>query len=107
MSIELLLTFFFVLAMYATAEKAAAPWMSGGVLAAAILFAGPLTGGCLNPARWIGPAFWEMLNGGGASVGRQALIYMAGPVIGALLAGAFASRIYLPARQDSGPIAPM
>lgn len=51
----------------------------GFTVAADILFAGPLTGGAMNPARWFGPAvasgqmtnFW---------------IWIAGPIIGALVA---------------------
>mgnify|MGYP003336796216 FL=1 len=51
----------------------------GFTVASGILFAGPLTGGAMNPARWFGPAvasgqmnnFW---------------IWILGPILGALLA---------------------
>ena len=102
LGIELVLTFFFVLAMFSTTEQAPAPWLSGAVLAAAVLFAGPLTGAALNPARWLGPVFWQTVDGTtGSMASRQALVYIAGPIVGALLAGAFAFRIYLPARLDA------
>lgn len=102
LAIELLLTFFFVLAMFSTTDQTPAPWLSGAVLAGAVLFAGPLTGAALNPVRWIGPMFWEVVERtAGDSAARQALVYIAGPIIGALLAGAFAYRVYLPARSDA------
>ncbi|MEI7685091.1 MAG: aquaporin [Planctomycetota bacterium] len=102
MGIELVLTFFFVLAMFTTTEQAPAPWLSGAVLAAAVLFAGPLTGAGLNPARWLGPVFWQMIDGSAGNLAsRQALVYIAGPIVGALLAGAFAFRVYLPARLEA------
>jgi glycerol uptake facilitator-like aquaporin len=44
-----------------------------------ILFAGPVTGAAMNPARWFGPA---AVTGDMGS----ALIYLAGPIIGALVA---------------------
>jgi MIP family channel proteins len=52
---------------------------SGLIITAGILFAGPLTGGAMNPARWFGPAiasgqitnFW---------------IWIVGPILGALAA---------------------
>ena len=44
-----------------------------------ILFAGPATGAAMNPARWFGPA---AVTGDMGS----ALVYLAGPIIGALVA---------------------
>lgn len=44
-----------------------------------IFFAGPVTGAAMNPARWFGPA---VVTGETASV----LVYLAGPIIGALVA---------------------
>lgn len=101
LGLELVLTFFLVLAMFVTVEGVPAPWLSAGVLAAATLFAGPLTGAGLNPARWFGPTFWRSLDGAaGSSPGQQALVYIAGPIVGALLAGLFVFRIYTPAVKD-------
>jgi aquaporin Z len=44
-----------------------------------IFFAGPATGAAMNPARWFGPA---LVNGDMGS----ALIYLVGPIVGALAA---------------------
>jgi MIP family channel proteins len=60
-------------------EKHFAGLVIGGALGLAVMVVGPATGAGLNPARWLGPAlasghysdFW---------------VYIAGPVIGALLA---------------------
>lgn len=53
----------------------------GFAVTSGILFIGPLTGAALNPARWFGPALvsgsWD-----------DAWIWIAGPIVGALLAGA-------------------
>jgi aquaporin TIP len=102
LTIELLLTFFLVLAMFARVEQSPAPWLSAAVMAAAVLFAGPLTGAALNPARWFGPAFWDMLDGSTSRApGREAIVYLAGPILGAVLAGLFANRVYLPAKLET------
>lgn len=103
--LELVLTFFFVLAMFTPSEKSPTPWLgaaaSGAILVGATLFAGPLTGAGLNPARWFGPAFWEMIDGVDPSPMRAALAYVAGPIVGALAAGAFAAGVYLPAKAET------
>jgi MIP family channel proteins len=60
-------------------ERAWAGWIIGGILGAAVMIIGPLTGAGFNPARSFGPAlvsgewgdFW---------------IYVVGPVLGALAA---------------------
>lgn len=53
----------------------------GFSIVAGILMIGPATGAALNPARWFGPALitgsWD-----------NAWVYIAGPVVGGLLAGA-------------------
>lgn len=54
----------------------------GGTLVALILFAGPLTGAAANPARYLGPAIVS----GQMS---QALVYLVGPVVGAVAAAFF------------------
>jgi aquaporin Z len=88
--VEFLLTFFFVLAMFAHGDRSFA-LSSGAILAAAVLVAGPLTGAALNPARWFGPAFWDVVNKTSASTpGREAIIYVVGPIVGALAAAALA-----------------
>jgi glycerol uptake facilitator-like aquaporin len=85
--IEAVATFILVICVvpFATddrASKAASGTTVGFALTAAILFAGPLTGGAINPARALGPmiVLWDF---------SFALGYVAGPIIGAV-AAAFA-----------------
>jgi glycerol uptake facilitator-like aquaporin len=51
---------------------------AGLTVAAAVLLAGPLTGGALNPARWFGPA---LVNGDWS----DAWVYLVGPFLGGAL----------------------
>ena len=101
-AVELLLTFFLVFAIFGLIgpgrDAVRAGLAAGGVQIAAALFAGPLTGAALNPARWFGPVVWEYLswNGAGATPWVDALAYTAGPVLGALGAGLFFARLYQP-----------
>lgn len=53
----------------------------GFAVAAGILFAGPATGAALNPARWFGPAL-------SAGHWDDAWVYILGPTVGLVLAGA-------------------
>lgn len=82
--LEVVLTFFlmFVIMAVATDGRAAgqqAGWAIGGTVALCSLFAGPVTGASMNPARSLGPAV--------ASGSFDALwIYLIAPVAGALLA---------------------
>ena len=83
--VELIITFFLMLSVYAVlysgkVHPAAAGLLIGMTLAADILIAGPLTGGAANPARWLGPAVASMDY-------DNAWVYWVGPVIGALLGG--------------------
>ena len=57
---------------------------------AAVIIGFPLTGAALNPARWFGPVLWELsLADAGSRRGPMAdmFVYLAGPILGALLAG--------------------
>jgi aquaporin TIP len=82
--IELILTFFLVLAVYGTAIDPRAAKMGGLFIGLTItldiLAGGPLTGGSMNPARTFGPAlvggYWE-----------NHLVYWIGPLLGGGLAG--------------------
>lgn len=90
--IEAILTFFLVTAVYGTVIDPKAPKVGGfGVgltLMCAILVAGPLTGGSLNPARTFGPAlasgYWDSF-----------LAHLIGPIIGGLIAGIIYSNVFL------------
>ncbi len=58
-----------------------APLAIGSTLGFLVMLFGPLTGGSFNPARWFGPA----LIGDGIE-GSDLLVYVLGPIVGALLA---------------------
>jgi MIP family channel proteins len=75
----------------------------GGILvglaqAAAVLFGFHLTGGAANPARWFGPAVWQLTVPGlaGKSPLSDHAVYWIGPVLGALAGGLFYTTFILP-----------
>ncbi len=81
--VEVILTFFlmFVITAMATDSRAvgsAAAIAIGATVGLEALFAGPISGASMNPARSIGPA---LVSGDIGALG----IYIAGPIIGALL----------------------
>jgi aquaporin NIP len=86
---EAVITFLlmFVITAVATDARAVgamAGWAIGGTVALAALFAGPISGASMNPARSLGPAI--------ASGSLDAIwIYLLGPAFGAV-AGAWAYR---------------
>lgn len=86
--IEAISTFFLVNSVFFAAVKGYAGKRAGFVigvtLAVVILFAGPLTGAALNPARALGPALFT----GGPAL-EQYWIYLVGPLLGAGLAAGF------------------
>ena len=51
----------------------------GGMVALMALFAGPVTGASMNPARSLGPALWS-------GAWQEQWLYLVGPVAGAMLA---------------------
>lgn len=66
------------------AEGAMAPWIIGGTLGLAVLLFGAVDGAGFNPARAFGPAvLGEAFDG----VGKWLVAFVAGPVVGALVAG--------------------
>jgi hypothetical protein len=70
-----------------------------------VLFGFALTGAAANPARWFGPALSELsLPGRTRSPFADVFVYLAGPVLGALLAGLVYFKLLLPARTT--PAAP-
>jgi glycerol uptake facilitator protein len=66
------------------AARESAPLVIGATLGLAVMTVGPFTGAGLNPARAFGPALVGNAFGG---AGSFLLVYVAAPVVGALLAG--------------------
>jgi MIP family channel proteins len=97
LALEVVLTFLlmFVIMAVATDVRAvgqAAAIAIGGTVGLAALFAGPISGASMNPARSLAPALvsWTW---------TDQWLYIAGPIIGAL-AGAFA---YILLREEPNP----
>ncbi|HJQ72259.1 MAG TPA: aquaporin, partial [Actinomycetota bacterium] len=68
----------------------------GLTIAFDILAFGPLTGAAMNPARWFGPAL----------VGGQwadALVWIVGPIAGAIIAGVLYTAVLLRGREPATP----
>jgi aquaporin TIP len=93
-AIELLLTFFLVTAIFslAGADTLRLGLVAGMIATVCALFGFALTGAALNPARWLGPALLDALTSNRYPWG-DSLIYLAGPILGALLGGAFVFKI--------------
>ncbi|MGI8688881.1 MAG: aquaporin, partial [Thermomicrobiales bacterium] len=88
--LEAVLTFFlmFVITAVATDTRAVtqtAALAIGGTVGLEALFAGPISGASMNPARSLAPA---LVSGTGASL----WLYLVGPIVGAI-AGAWAYRL--------------
>ena len=90
-AIELIMTFFLVLAVYGTIVDKRAPKIAGFgvglIVLADVLVGGPFTGAAMNPARAMGPMIASL------TFPSYWYIYWIGPVIGAALAGLVYSRI--------------
>jgi glycerol uptake facilitator protein len=78
----LLVAVILAVAMNPRARQEWAPLAIGTTLGMGVMLLGPLTGGSFNPARWFGPA----LIGDQIDLGPDLLIYVVGPVVGAVLA---------------------
>jgi MIP family channel proteins len=93
--IEVVLAFFLVFVVFATAidPRGAAKQVSGlpiGLAAAMCWFAGGnLTGAAISPGRWLGPAL-ATLNF------SQWYVYTIGPIVGGLVAGVLYGAVFLP-----------
>jgi glycerol uptake facilitator-like aquaporin len=97
--IEVLLTFFLGVAIFG--NRAQAALCAGAMLSVCVLFGAPLAGAGLNPVRWLGPTFWEVVDKRtGTAEGLSALAYVGGPILGALAAVAFC-RFVAPAGEVS------
>jgi aquaporin TIP len=103
--IEFILTFLLVFVIYAAILDPRAPQLGilapGVTLIALTLMGYPLTGAAVNPARWLGPALWELTTAPTAF--RDHPVYWIGPIFGALAAGAVYEYLMWPAdnRQAS------
>ena len=92
--LEAIMTFFLVIAVFATAVdprgafKSIAGFAIGLTITMDVFLGGPLTGAAMNPARAFGPElignFWA-----------QGWIYYLGPAIGAVVAAVLYDRLYL------------
>ena len=94
-TIEAVLTFILVSAVFGTVVSPEAPKVGGFgvglVLLADILVGGPLTGAAANPARAFGPALVS-----GQWVGH--VVYWVGPLLGGIIAGLVWEYVLLPRR---------
>ena len=92
--VEIILTFFLVGAVFATAVdprgafKSIAGLAIGLTITMDVFFGGPLTGAAMNPARAFGP---ELVG----NIWSQGWIYWIGPAIGALIAALGYEWLYL------------
>jgi glycerol uptake facilitator-like aquaporin len=100
--LELVLTFFLVFALFGAPEGKLAPWAGGAGLVAAVLVGFPITGAALNPARWLGTVLWEswLRTGQGRGPFDDVLVYLAGPILGSLLAGGFCFLFFVPRKPE-------
>src|SRR5262249_53874235 len=89
-SLEALFTFIVTLAVFATLIDPRGPKMGGLLVGlaqtAVVLFGFFLTGGAANPARWFGPAIWQLTIAQPESARplSEHPIYWIGPMLGAL-----------------------
>lgn len=100
-ALEAFATFFMVLAVILTAVDRRAPKMGGlfvGLaIAVGILAIGPMTGGALNPARHLGPAIV-------AGNLNNALVWLIGPMLGALSAAAVYAFLFEEKDEPAEPL---
>jgi aquaporin TIP len=80
------------------ANRLACLWI-GLTLLACTLVSFPLTGAALNPARWLGPALWDLTQHG-ADAFQYHAPYWIGPIAGALLAGWLYTALILPPEEE-------
>jgi MIP family channel proteins len=91
---EAIATCFLVIAILGTAVDKRAPKVGGLFIGLAvtidILAIGPITGGAMNPARWLGPTLVSMQNFG------NAVVYFVGPIVGAVIAVLLYDKVMAP-----------
>jgi MIP family channel proteins len=98
-SLEAILTFFLVSAVFGTCVNSEAPKVGGFAVGLVLLFdilvGGPLTGAAMNPARAFGPA---LVAGQWVAHG----VYWVGPMLGAVAAALLWEHVLLPPRERKG-----
>jgi len=110
MIVELIGTFFLVFAIVGVAvnPRGTKEWAGltiGGTLGLLVMIFGPLSGAGFNPARSFGPA---IVSGEFGGTGDFLLTYVAGPVLGAVLAAVVYFRIFiLPGAREPGGLEPV
>lgn len=92
LSMEFVITFFLVFAIFATLVDPRAPKGFGGlavglVFLFGVLVGGPITGGAMNPARTFGPAI-------ASGFFENHIIYWIGPILGGVAAGLLYDRTF-------------
>jgi aquaporin Z len=106
--VEFVLTFFVVFAIFGVMLDGPCPRLAGLAWTAGILVGFPLTGAATNPARWFGPALLELtlpdLPGAlpTPAAFADAFVYIAGPILGALVGGLVCLKILPPAPAETG-----
>jgi glycerol uptake facilitator-like aquaporin len=97
-------------ARFRAIEARLAALMAGLAMTACALVGFPLTGSAVNPARWFGTVLWEanliQPRPGDPGPFADTFVYVAGPVLGALLAGFVYFRLMVPAEADKGGTGP-
>jgi MIP family channel proteins len=110
MAVEAIGTFFLMWAIIGVAlnPRATAEWAAlaiGGALGMAVMVLAPLTGAGLNPARSFGPA---LVSGEWGGADTFLLVYVVGPVVGALVAAVLYFYIFIaPGKKGVGGVEPV
>jgi MIP family channel proteins len=110
MMVEAIGTFFLMWAIIGVAvnPRATVEWAAfaiGGALGMAVMVLAPLTGAGLNPARSFGPA---LVSGEWGGADTFLLVYVAGPVVGALVAAVLYFYIFItPGKKGVGGVEPV
>jgi MIP family channel proteins len=110
MVVEAIGTFFLMWAIIGVAlnPRATAEWAAlaiGGALGMAVMVLAPLTGAGLNPARSFGPA---LVSGEWGGADTFLLVYVVGPVVGALVAAVLYFYIFIaPGKKGIGGVEPV
>ena len=102
--LEAVLTFFLVFVVFGTGVDARFGGRLGGLaiglaVSVGVFAGGPLTGAAMNPARWFGAALV-------ANQWANGLVWVVGPLFGAVLASALWTYVLLPRAAARTPIDP-